>query len=84
MEAKFTLLTHFSQRYSKIPLLDEIQGKENVGIAFDNMVVNPVSMRTIPGLYPALKRIFHSEVREMEEKTLILHFNNVEKTQCQT
>ena len=27
MGAKFTLLTHFSQRYSKLPLLEEIEGK---------------------------------------------------------
>ena len=56
MGAKFTLLTHFSQRYSKIPVLDEIEGQDNVGIAFDNMVVNPETMKNIPATYPALKR----------------------------
>ena len=57
MRAKFTLLTHFSQRYSKIPLLDEIEGQDNVGIAFDNLVVNPETMKNIPATYPAFKRL---------------------------
>lgn len=37
MNAKFTILTHFSQRYYKIPLIDEFG--DNVGVAFDNMRV---------------------------------------------
>ena len=39
MNAKFTLLTHFSQRYAKLPIIDETSSS-NVGIAFDNMRVN--------------------------------------------
>lgn len=38
MEAKFTLLTHFSQRYAKIPLYTD-KFSDSVGIAFDNMQV---------------------------------------------
>lgn len=38
MEAKFTLLTHFSQRYAKLPRLNANFTKD-VGIAFDNMQV---------------------------------------------
>lgn len=41
MNAKFIILTHFSQRYARIPRLApefEEQNK-NVGIAFDNMRV---------------------------------------------
>lgn len=38
MNAEFTLLTHFSQRYSKIPLIDH-NFTEKVGIAFDHMEV---------------------------------------------
>lgn len=38
MNAKYTLLTHFSQRYAKLPRFnDNFSG--NVGIAFDNMQV---------------------------------------------
>ncbi|GLG95661.1 Ribonuclease Z, mitochondrial [Gryllus bimaculatus] len=36
MNAKFILLTHFSQRYAKIPRINE-NFSQNVGIAFDNM-----------------------------------------------
>ena len=39
MNAKFTLLTHFSQRYAKLPIIDETSSS-NVGIVFDNMRVN--------------------------------------------
>lgn len=39
MRAKYTLLTHFSQRYAKLPRFNEnLSG--NVGIAFDNMQVS--------------------------------------------
>ncbi len=37
--AKFILLTHFSQRYAKVPNLNA-HFPENVGIAFDNMKVS--------------------------------------------
>jgi ribonuclease Z len=39
MNAQFTLLTHFSQRYAKLPRLNEDLNK-NIGIAFDNMEVS--------------------------------------------
>lgn len=38
MEAKHILLTHFSQRYAKLPRFND-NFSENVGIAFDNMQV---------------------------------------------
>lgn len=38
MNAKFTILTHFSQRYAKIPYMTN-DLPSNVGIAFDNMEV---------------------------------------------
>ena len=56
MGAKFTMLTHFSQRYAKMPLLAEIEGQQNVGIAFDTMSVNPRTFNLIPSLYPALTK----------------------------
>lgn len=38
MGAKYIILTHFSQRYAKLPRFNE-NFAENVGIAFDNMLV---------------------------------------------
>ena len=37
MEAKFIILTHFSQRYAKVPLMEK--SLNNVTVAFDNMTV---------------------------------------------
>eukprot|EP00092_Neocalanus_flemingeri_P001499 GFUD01001600.1.p1 GENE.GFUD01001600.1~~GFUD01001600.1.p1 ORF type:complete len:865 (+),score=362.31 GFUD01001600.1:341-2935(+) len=68
MGAKFTLLTHFSQRYSKMPTLGEIAGKANVGIAFDNMVVRPDNMKMIPSMYPALVRFLWDFQEELEDR----------------
>lgn len=39
MKAKYVLLTHFSQRYAKLPRFND-NFAENVGIAFDNMQVS--------------------------------------------
>ncbi|KAK3610708.1 hypothetical protein CHS0354_028098 [Potamilus streckersoni] len=64
MKAKFILLNHFSQRYAKIPMIDE-QFSENVGISFDNMRVSLSELRAIPMLYPALQAIFSEHVEEM-------------------
>lgn len=39
--AKFTLLTHFSNRYPKFPdRTQQLMESNNVGIAFDNVVVS--------------------------------------------
>lgn len=39
MNAKNILLTHFSQRYAKLPRFND-NFTENIGIAFDNMMVS--------------------------------------------
>ena len=38
MEADYIVLTHFSQRYSKVPIFNN-KFNEKVGVAFDNMEV---------------------------------------------
>ena len=72
MGAGFTILTHFSQRYSKSPLLDEIEreGGDNpkVGVAWDNMTVSPLTWGTIPLAYPLMKLVFAKEFEDMEER----------------
>lgn len=42
MEAKYTVLTHFSQRYARLPRLNAniLNDNNSVGIAFDNMQVS--------------------------------------------
>ncbi|XP_037093725.1 ribonuclease Z, mitochondrial-like [Pollicipes pollicipes] len=50
MAARHVLMTHFSQRYSNLPLLPE-PAPENVGVAYDNMVVD---YRHLPRLAAAV------------------------------
>lgn len=68
MAASFTLLTHFSQRYAKMPPLAEVRGRSRVGIAFDNMVVSPATLPLIPSLYPALERWMWEHCQDMERR----------------
>uniref|UniRef100_A0A1B6E0U4 Zinc phosphodiesterase ELAC protein 2 n=1 Tax=Clastoptera arizonana TaxID=38151 RepID=A0A1B6E0U4_9HEMI len=67
MNAKFTLLTHFSQRYSKLPRFNDIFSG-NVGIAFDNMEVDLNSLQKLPLMYPVLKLMFAEHYEELEQK----------------
>ncbi|XP_055545892.1 ribonuclease Z, mitochondrial [Wyeomyia smithii] len=69
MNAKYTLLTHFSQRYAKIPRIESNLGN-NLGIAFDNMEVTLDDLPILCMFYPALKAMFISHFEEMEEKAL--------------
>ncbi|XP_029039212.1 ribonuclease Z, mitochondrial [Osmia bicornis bicornis] len=58
MNAKFTLLTHFSQRYSKIPALPKEEA--NVGLAYDYMEVKLPQLPLLPLFYPCLKVMFNA------------------------
>ncbi|KAK9692788.1 Metallo-beta-lactamase superfamily [Popillia japonica] len=69
MNAKFTLLTHFSQRYAKLPRFDE-NFAENIGIAFDNMQVRLSELPILPLLYPALRLMFAEHYEELENKAV--------------
>jgi len=77
--AKFTILTHFSLLYAKMPSMLEIQGKLNVGIAFDNMVVNPSTIHLIPSIYPALTRFLSDNQEELVENVEKYKLKNVER-----
>lgn len=69
MGARYTLLTHFSQRYAKLPRM-EYDPKKRVGIAFDNMVVTVPELAQINLLYPTLKLLFSEDCEEMEQKAI--------------
>lgn len=71
MRSKFTLLTHFSQRYSVIPLLpndDNGSKLNNVGIAYDNMHISLSQLPLLPLMYPTLKLMFIKHYTEVEER----------------
>lgn len=70
MGAKFTLLTHFSQRYSKIPIFNEKSFASNtIGVAFDNMQISPDRLHHLPYFIPSLKLMFADHCEEMDNKT---------------
>lgn len=69
MNARFTILTHFSQRYAKLPRI-EMALAQNVGIAFDNMEVTETDLRHMHLLYPTLKSLFAEHCEEMEQKAI--------------
>lgn len=69
MNAKFILLNHFSQRYSKIPIISD-KFSDKVGISFDNMCLSFCDLPLLPHLNNPLKTLFAEEYAEMEEKIL--------------
>jgi len=65
MNAKFTILTHFSQRYAKVPLFtDAFHG--TVGVAFDNMKVSMKNLQLIPLFTDVLKEVFSEDYEDMQ------------------
>lgn len=69
MNAKYTILTHFSQRYAKLPRLEQ-ELQKNIGIAFDNMEVTESDLQHLHLLYPTLKVLFSEHCDEMEQKAM--------------
>jgi ribonuclease Z len=68
MNAKFVILTHFSQRYAKIPLIR--QHVENVAIGFDNMEMTLNDLPKMHLMYEPLKMMFSDHFDLMEQKAL--------------
>lgn len=61
-----TLLTHFSQRYPKIPVIAP-SFRGCTCIAFDLMSVNLADIGRLPSYVPALGHLFKEEAHEGEE-----------------
>ncbi|XP_015866902.4 tRNase Z TRZ3, mitochondrial [Ziziphus jujuba] len=55
------ILTHFSQRYPKIPVFDETH-MHNTCIAFDMMSINMADLPVLPKVLPYLKLLFRNEI----------------------
>ncbi|XP_065164662.1 ribonuclease Z, mitochondrial isoform X3 [Atheta coriaria] len=69
MNARNILLTHFSQRYAKLPRFNK-NFAENVGIAFDNMMLAADELPLLPLLYPSLMIMFADHYEDMEFKAM--------------
>ncbi|KAF0917529.1 hypothetical protein E2562_020907 [Oryza meyeriana var. granulata] len=55
------ILTHFSQRYPKIPVFDEVDMRKTC-VAFDLMSVNLADLPVLPKVLPHLKLLFKDEM----------------------
>ena len=56
-----TLLTHFSQRYPRIPVINKSY-RHNTCIAFDLMTIRFRDLPGLPDLVPRLKRVFEDSI----------------------
>ncbi|KAL5575197.1 hypothetical protein UlMin_016896 [Ulmus minor] len=63
------VLTHFSQRYPKIPVFGETHG-HNTSIAFDLMSINLADLPVLPKVIPYLKLLFPKLPEEEAEEEL--------------
>ena len=67
MKAKFILLTHFSQRYPKLPMFDKDYNYP-IGLAFDFMKVKLCEVNILSNMIAPLKTIFEDDIKLMENK----------------
>ncbi|XP_024533168.1 tRNAse Z TRZ4, mitochondrial isoform X2 [Selaginella moellendorffii] len=58
-----TILTHFSQRYSKVPVFDDSYN-DRTCVAFDLMSIDLVDLPLLPSLIPVLKLLFKDDQAE--------------------
>ncbi|XP_075664167.1 tRNase Z TRZ3, mitochondrial isoform X2 [Castanea sativa] len=64
------ILTHFSQRYPKIPIFDETHMHKTC-IAFDMMSVNIADLPVLPKVLPYLKLLFKNEMIVDESEDIV-------------
>lgn len=64
------ILTHFSQRYPKIPVFDEAH-MDRTCIAFDLMSINAADLHVLPEVVPYLKVLFKNEMAVDEPEELM-------------
>ncbi|XP_047341219.1 tRNase Z TRZ3, mitochondrial [Impatiens glandulifera] len=62
------ILTHFSQRYPKIPVFDETH-MHKTSIAFDLMSVNLADLPMLPKVLPFLKLLFKDEMIAVDDES---------------
>lgn len=65
------VLTHFSQRYPKIPVIDESH-MHNTCIAFDLMSINVADLQVLPKVLPYFKTLFKDEMVEEDVDDIAL------------
>ncbi|KAI8998136.1 beta-lactamase-like protein [Gaertneriomyces semiglobifer] len=71
MNAQCLLLTHFSQRYPKLPIISEgmlVDGKMKIGIAYDLMRISLREFWRLPVLLKGLRALFPNAESEEENE----------------
>jgi len=69
MNAKYTVLTHFSQRYAKIPVINPGLFEANqVGCAMDNMMVRRRHLNRLLLLHEPLRLMFNDKQQDMVQR----------------
>ncbi|CAN8269243.1 unnamed protein product [Cochlearia groenlandica] len=61
------VLTHFSQRYPKIPVIDESH-MHNTCIAFDMMSINMADLHVLPKIVPYFKTLFRNLMVDADDE----------------
>lgn len=69
MQAKYTILTHFSQRYRTLPPIKNELIDNSIGIALDNMEVLPSDLCKLGDLYQKLKETYKDELDRVEKRS---------------
>uniref|UniRef100_A0A8R1DHN0 ribonuclease Z n=1 Tax=Caenorhabditis japonica TaxID=281687 RepID=A0A8R1DHN0_CAEJA len=68
MKAKHVILTHFSARYPKVPVLPEYLDELNIGVAMDMLRVRFDHLPLISKLLPIYRKVFEPELFELTIK----------------
>lgn len=76
MNAKFLLLTHFSQRYAKLPLPSD-KYDNRVGVAFDYLTVNPSTLKKT-AYFKSLLEVFYK--KDLDELSSTIEKRKNKKT----
>ncbi|CAG2208967.1 rnz [Mytilus edulis] len=77
MQAKYQILTHFSQRYHRIPLIEDNPSHNRFGLAYDLMKVKLSELSVLYDMINPLKEIFHEDI----DLVMQVHTRKQNKTQ---
>lgn len=69
MQADYTILTHFSQRYRTLPPIPDELMNNKISIALDNMEIVPSDLPKLNDVYYKLKEEFKDEVGRVERRS---------------
>ncbi|XP_063444670.1 zinc phosphodiesterase ELAC protein 2-like [Mytilus trossulus] len=68
MQAKFQMLTHFSQRYKRIPLVEHKEFHNKFGLAYDFMKVKLSDAEVLNDMIDPLTEIFKEDIEYSRKK----------------